>query len=142
LRSFKENGDFDVDDKKNSGINWLRPYERHVACILTAILLALSYISISRGVFTSIKECKKVSIHVVGAVNECTVLVPIGATADDVLQQVLLTSKADILEIDGNKKFFSDDTLVIPFEDKLTLYVTGSIEQPQVLLLHQVQQKY
>jgi hypothetical protein len=90
-------------------------------------------VSVPKSAFSHF-EVKQVSIHVVGAASECTLLVPSGASVDDILQQISLLPEADLLEIDGSRKIVSDITLVVPFIDVLTLYVTGAVRQPQVLL--------
>jgi hypothetical protein len=121
-------------DAEDLGANRLRPYERHVACILGALLLTLSYLSIPKGVAAHSVAPITVSVHIVGAVRETRLLVPLGSTVDDLLQQVELDAKADIVEVDGNRKFMKDDILVIPFKGLLTLYVKGCVLQPQVLV--------
>ena len=119
---------------QNENGNMLRPYEKHVACLLSAILLSLGYVSVPK---TCVKEAerKPISIHVVGAVGESRVQVPVGSTVDDVLQQVALSHEADMLEIDGNKKLLMDGILVVPFKGFITLYVTVSVTEPKVLVI-------
>ncbi len=123
-----------MDEKQSQNSNMLRPYEKHVACLLSAILLSLGYVSVPK-VCLKEAEHKQISIHVVGAVGDSRVLVPVGSTVDDVLQQVVLSHEADVLEIDGSKKLFMDGTLVVPFKGFLTLYVTGSVADPKVLVI-------
>lgn len=121
-----------MNDSLNAKME-LRYYEKHVACILCAVLLVLSCISIPKVSFLPC-ESSNLSVHVVGAVQEKTILVPIGSTVDDVLQKIELFPKADLLEIDGNRRLMRDSTLVIPFDTGITLYVTGSVASPQVLV--------
>jgi hypothetical protein len=112
----------------------LKPYEKHIGCFIGAILISLAFFSGPKGK-QGLCEKNEVSIHVVGAVEETDVKLPYGATVDDLLERIVILSSADLLEIDGNKKIMEDGTIVIPFDEGITLYVVGAVQHKKLLVL-------
>jgi hypothetical protein len=113
----------------------MRPYERHVACLLSGILAGL-------GLFAAI-EChhqttstqERIIVHVVGAVEAKDVVVSQGATVDDVLANSIVNERADVSELDGSRRVSNGEILVVPYEGTTTLYVTGAVAEPTVVVL-------
>lgn len=77
------------------------------------------------------------TVHVVGAVQEQFLRVPYNTSVDEVLLQVTVDPGADMCEIDGSRKITKDEILVVPFIGKMTVYVTGAVKEPGVVVLEQ-----
>jgi hypothetical protein len=113
----------------------LFPHERHIACLLIALLLGLAFSGLKQGDMTTQNACPLTVVKVVGAVDSVELTVPIGTTVDEVLERVLLDKEANIVEIDGMKKINTQTVLVIPFNGKKTFYVCGAVKRPTLVVL-------
>jgi ribosome-associated protein YbcJ (S4-like RNA binding protein) len=115
----------------------LRAYERHVAVILISILIAFSvFVSYEKTSEGRLDNEDPICAHVVGAVFECKILVPRGTTVEDVLKKVTFEKTADFSEIDSSRRMMRDEILVIPYVGKVTLFVTGAVEFPKIVVLN------
>jgi hypothetical protein len=113
----------------------LRPYERHVACILSGILAGLGLFAAIEGRHNGVNIGETMTIHVVGAVRKTEVTLSLGATLDDVLTCIELNEGAEISELDGSRRLINGEIVVIPYVGKTTLYVTGAVIEPKVVVL-------
>jgi hypothetical protein len=115
----------------------MRAYERHTAVILMSVLLAFSvFVSYEKPSQDKKYDEDTVRVHAVGAVSECELIVSRGTTVEEVIKKVTIEKTADLSEIDGTRRIFRDETLVIPYVDKVTLFVTGAVEVPKLVLLN------
>lgn len=113
----------------------LYPYERHVACILIAILLGLGVAGI-RLRKSSPEELQPLTrVKVIGAVESTELEVPLETTIDEILEQVQLSPDADLSEIDGLKKIGCAEVFVVPFRGKKTFFVTGAVQESKIVVL-------
>jgi hypothetical protein len=113
----------------------LRPYERHMACLLSGVLIGLSAVVLSDRRPMGADQGDEISLHVVGAVDEAYVHMRAGATLEDLLQTIHLHPDADTSELDGASRLVGRSTIVIPFADCITVYVTGAVEEEKVVML-------
>jgi hypothetical protein len=115
----------------------LQPYERHVACILIAVLLGLGVSGMRSKELCPEVTFPVIKVKVVGAVESEELVLPVGSTVDDAIQKVKLFQDADISELNGMKKLRASETLVIPFLGKKTFFVCGAVEQPKIVVLEE-----
>lgn len=113
----------------------LRPYERHAACAIAALLTAIGLLASLENSRLCASKGEPISVHVVGAVRECELLLPQGSSLDDVISRVVLDEKADCSEFDGSRRIVNKETIVIPFSGATTVYVTGAVKEPKVVVL-------
>jgi hypothetical protein len=111
----------------------LKPYERHVACILSGLMAGL-------GIFAAMEGSREgtgdqITVHVVGAAKTSQIEIPAGATLDDALVHVGLSADADLSELDGTRRLTNGEILVVPYKNTTTLYVTGAVVEPKVVVL-------
>jgi len=111
----------------------LQPYERHMACLLSGLLIGLSLVVLCDHRPFHAPNCEEISVHVVGAVDETHVRVKSGSTLEDLLQSVHLHPDADVSELDGVRRLGDGDVLVVPHMDQMTVYVTGAVEEEKVV---------
>jgi hypothetical protein len=113
----------------------LKAYERHVACMLAGLLAGLGLFAAIEGRHTTIDSGEMMTIHVVGAVKQTDVMVPVGATLDDVLVRIELNEGAECTELDGSRRVINGEIVVIPYVGTTTVYVTGAVLDPKVVVL-------
>ena len=82
----------------------LQPYERHIACFLSALLAGLGLYVAFESRQVSVRSAEHIAVQVVGAVKEARISLPPGATIDDVLTMITVDENADLTELDGTKK--------------------------------------
>lgn len=111
----------------------LYPYERHVASFLIALFFFLGLISSDTGKKTVEREM--ISVQVVGAVRSQVVRVPKGSTVDEVLALLDDLDQADFQEIDGMKRLIEDSIIVVPYRDRLTLFIRGAVLEERVVVV-------
>jgi len=113
----------------------LYPYERHVACFLAALFIFLGVLSYLEKKEIDLIGKEIVSVKVVGAVEPKTIPAPRGATVDEVLSQVVCLADADFQEVDGARQLLKDEIVVVPYRDRLTLYMRGAVQEERVLVV-------
>lgn len=118
-----------------SDFGQLRPYERHTACFLVALLVGIGVHVVIEQYHICTEPADPLSIHVVGAVQESHLLLPHGSTLDDVISRVALTTEADCNELDGSRHVVNGETVIIPHSGKTTVYVTGAVHEPKLVVL-------
>jgi hypothetical protein len=117
------------------GSQGLAPYERHMACILASLLLGLGLYVVYTDRYEE-QEVRPIVIHVVGAVRDELLSLPYGSTIDDVIRCATLDEKADAEALTGSKVVNDREIVVIPFRNRTTVYVTGAIAAPTVVVLN------
>ncbi len=114
----------------------LRAYERHIAVMLIAIMLGMGLLSLREsGSGDANNDGETVRVHVVGAAVEADIAIPRGTSVDEALKRVQVDRSADLTEVDGNRRIMREETLVIPYAGKVTLFVTGAVETPRLVAL-------
>ena len=113
----------------------LQPYERHMACLISGLLIGLSLVVFCDHRSLCETSGDDISIHVVGAVEEAHVCVRAGTTLEDLLQTVHVHPDADISELDGIRRLTDGEVIVVPHEGLITVYVTGAVEEPKVVTI-------
>lgn len=113
----------------------LRPYERHVACMLSALLAGLGLLVTIEGRKLRTDVSDPMSVHVVGAAVESQIVLPQGSTLDDVLARLVLDENADCTALDGSRRLGDGETIVIPYVGMTTVYVTGAVTKQKVVVL-------
>lgn len=111
----------------------LRAYERHVACGLAAVLVALGIAGIDTA--KKINENQKIQVFVVGAAQQTKVEVDRGSSLGDVCEKAELRSDADISNIDMAKKVVHNEVIVIPVYGKKTFFVKGAVVEPKIVVI-------
>ena len=111
----------------------LQPYERHVSCLISGLLLGLSLVVFCDSRPLSNFQGDEISVHVVGAVDETHLRVKAGATLGDLLEAVRLHPNADVSEFDGIRRLSDGEVIVIPYAGMTTVYVTGAVEEPKAV---------
>lgn len=113
----------------------MRPYERHVACLLSGILAGLGLFAAIESHHQAASTQERIIVRVVGAVEAKDIAVPQGATVDDVLANSIVNERAAVSELDGSRRVSNGEILVVPYEGTTTLYVTGAVAEPTVVVL-------
>ena len=113
----------------------LQPYERHVACLLSGLLIGLSLVVLCDTRPLSDISGEKITVHIVGAVDEFHVQVSEGATVQDVIKLVQVHSDADTAELDGARRLTHGEVVVVPSKGQTSVYVTGAVEEPKVVVI-------
>ena len=113
----------------------LQPYERHMACLLSGLLIGLTLVVFYDHRPTSSDHFEEISIFVVGAVDEAHVHARKGATVEDLFQSVHLHLDADTSELDGMRRLNDGEVVVIPKKGMTTVYVTGAVEESKVVIV-------
>lgn len=116
----------------------LRAYERHVAVVLVSLMIGLGLLATHEKIVDEESQpAEKIMIHLVGAVTASDVFVPRGATVDEVLRVVSIDKAADLTEIDGTRRLMREETVVIPYTGRLTLFVNGAVVEPKTVVAEQ-----
>ena len=113
----------------------LRSYERHTACLLSGLLAGLGLFVVIQGRNISVGVGETIRVHVVGAVRETDVMLPLGATLDDVLTRIELLDGAEPTNLDGQRRMNNGEIVVIPYGGTTTVYVTGAVKEAKVVVL-------
>lgn len=111
----------------------LQPYERHIACLLSGLLIGLSLVVSFDNNPCGDCRSEKVTVHVVGAVEEAHVQVKEGTTIEDLFQLVQMHSDADISELDSERRLTNGEVIVVPHQGQTTVYVIGAVEEAKVV---------
>ena len=113
----------------------LQPYERHVACVLVAVFLALCIGGLEKPSTHFQDEIPCVLVKIVGAAKAEEIRIPLGATVDEVLRKAEVFHDAELSECDGTKKVQNQEIIVVPFKGKQTFFVCGAVKNPKVIVL-------
>jgi hypothetical protein len=111
----------------------LQPHERHMACLLSGLLVGLSLVVLRDHRPSADFSCEKISVHIVGAVDEATLSVNEGTILEDLLQLAHVHDDADLSELDGQRRVTNGQVVVVPYAGKTTVYVTGAVEEAKVV---------
>jgi len=109
-------------------------YERHVACILVAICIALTFQSYFQRALPYEKS-EQICITVVGAVESTEITVAQGTRVEQVLAKVQMKGEVDLDRLYGMRRLFKAETIVVPYRKGLTLFVEGEVEEPKVIVV-------
>lgn len=126
---------FASDDEDKRMLVQLRPYERHAACLLIALLLGLGIAGFEWGKVSHAEPSPTKCIKVIGAVDAAELKVPLGSTVDEILAKTVVHDDADLSEIDGTKKVVPQDILVVPYKGKKTFYICGAVREPTLVVI-------
>ncbi len=121
----------------NSSVSQLRPYERHVACLLLGLLAGIGIAAAVAGRQGTCPGVETITIRVVGAVCEKELCVESGATLDDALARIAMREGADTSGLDGARCLHNGEVVVVPYEHTTTVYVTGAVLEPKTVVLEQ-----
>ena len=113
----------------------LRGYERQAACILAGLLAGLGLFAAIEGRYKYADAGEMMTVHVVGAVEKTELALPMGATVDDALSRIDINERAEVSELDGSRRLINGEILVIPYVGTTTVYVTGAVIEPLVVVL-------
>lgn len=111
----------------------LRAYERHVACGIAAILVALGIAGIDNE--KRANDNQKIQVFVVGAAQQTKVEVDRGSLLGDVCAKAELRQDADVSNIDMAKKVTHNEMIVIPVQGRKTFFVKGAVAEPKVVVI-------
>ena len=114
----------------------LQPYERHIACFLSALLAGLGLYVAFESRQVSVRSAEHIAVQVVGAVKEARISLPPGATIDDVLTMITVDENADLTELDGTKKLADGEIIVVPEKGRITVYIFGAVDEPKVVVIN------
>ncbi len=94
---------------------------------ITAALITVSGILILRKTQTNTETIiRHVYIKVIGAVRESKIIdVPANSTMKEILLQIQLSRDADKSQLDINRHFINDATIIIPYKDKDKKIIIG-----------------
>jgi hypothetical protein len=113
----------------------LQPHERHMACLLSGLLIGLSLVVLCDNRPYADCRSEKITVHIVGAVEEAHLQVNEGATLEDLFLLANLHSDADISELDGVRRLTNGEVIVVPCKGQTTVYVTGAVEEAKVVIV-------
>jgi hypothetical protein len=113
----------------------LKVYERHIACLLMAVLASLGFVGMDFSKSEMVDAKQRIEVVVVGAVKKTSVVVLQGASFGDVCEQAILSEDADVSNIDMTKKVTQNEVVVIPVRGKQTFFVQGAVVEPRVVFL-------
>jgi hypothetical protein len=108
-----------------------------MACLLSGLLIGLSLVVLCDNRPYADFRSEKITVHIVGAVEEAHLQVNDGATLEDLFLLVKLHSDADISELDGVRRLTNGEVIVIPGKGQTTVYVTGAVEEAKVVIVPQ-----
>jgi hypothetical protein len=113
----------------------LQAHERHMACLLSGLLIGLSLVVLFDHRPLVQLGGEYISVHVVGAVDETQLQVKEGTTLEDLLSSIRVRPDADLSELDSVRRLIDGEVIVVPFEGKKTVYVTGAVEEAKVVTI-------
>ena len=113
----------------------LQVYERHMACLISGLLLGLSLVVFYDNRLLSKVQGDEISVRIVGAVDETSLRISEGATLGDILETVHLHPDADLSELDGIRRVSDGEVVVIPHAGMTTVYVTGAVEESKTVCI-------